>query len=129
MPPPPPNTSLGKILLPGMMQTHHSNLLAASAEAAHAWNYRILWPLNYNRIRPGVRPVSNTFGAGVRTDEHGKPVDHQGWDLLADIGTPCYSIARGRVEFTQDAPSGAYGRQVCIAFQAKIRGYQQTTFY
>lgn len=53
------------------------------------------WPLDNNIIRNNS--VSNTFGM-VRRNRDGSPKPHQGWDLYASVGTPCYSIADGEVD-------------------------------
>jgi murein DD-endopeptidase MepM/ murein hydrolase activator NlpD len=126
---PSPNTSLAAVLLPRMIQQQRDAMQEAAAMAEHDWKYRILWPLDENRIRGGIR--NNAFGANVRIDQKtGAPRDHQGWDLLARVGTPCYAIAMGRVGFTDKAPVGeGYGWQVCMSFKASIFNYTQTTFY
>ena len=55
-------------------------------------------PLNVMRIRPlqggAHNPISNTFGM-VRTN-HTRA--HQGWDLLAPVGTPVFAIADGELK-------------------------------
>ena len=52
------------------------------------------WPLDLNIIRR--QSLSNTFGM-VRRRADGTPKAHQGFDLFAEIGTPCYAIADGKV--------------------------------
>ena len=122
----PPNKSLAAVLVPEMTARTIANQQAAVIKAVHDSNNRIMWPLVQNVIRGGVR--NHAFGVGVRT-LNGAPRDHQGWDLAAVVGTPCYSVAFGRVEFTRKLSSGDYGRQLCLSFQASIPGYPQTTFY
>ena len=122
----PLNTSLAPILVPQMTARTIANQQAAISAAVHDSNNRIMWPLARNQIRGGVR--NHAFGAGVRTRD-GAPRDHQGWDLSAEVGTACHSVAFGRVEFTHKVSFGDYGRQLCMSFQASIPGYPQTTFY
>lgn len=66
------------------------------------------WPLRHNVIRGGV--TNNTFGM-VR---NGGTKPHQGWDMLAPIGTKCFAIADGRIETIYK--SDAYGDVVVLAF-------------
>ncbi len=78
----------------------------------------IAWPLKNNRIRRGL--VNHTFGM-VRRNKDGSKRPHQGWDLVAVPGTPAYAISDGVVEYVRD--SGAYGKQLCLAFQYSGKRY------
>lgn len=69
------------------------------------------WPLARNLIR--MNKVANTFGK-VRKFANGTPRNHQGWDFEAPIGTPCFAIADGRIEFVSTA--GGLGKTVALAF-------------
>lgn len=55
-------------------------------------------------------PVSATYGR-VRNNN---TRNHQGWDLHAPVGTHCYAIAAGVVEWIKN--SGSYGQQLGIRF-------------
>ncbi|WP_017666884.1 M23 family metallopeptidase [Sandarakinorhabdus sp. AAP62] len=74
----------------------------------------IRWPLVSNVIRRGSS--SNTFGP-VRRDADGSPRNHQGWDFFAPIGTPCFAIADGRIEFAGDGGVQGYGLLVVHSFE------------
>lgn len=69
----------------------------------------ISWPLRRNIIRGNVK--NHTFGM-VRNNGT-RP--HQGWDMLAPIGTECFAIADGTVSEIYD--SEAYGKVVELAFR------------
>jgi murein DD-endopeptidase MepM/ murein hydrolase activator NlpD len=65
--------------------------------------------------------VDNTWGR-VRNDE---TKFHQGWDLEAAVGTPCYAVANGKVEAIQKTDDydpnmskkhGAFGISVLMSF-------------
>jgi murein DD-endopeptidase MepM/ murein hydrolase activator NlpD len=91
--------------------TAEPGLAAAAAPAAPAVATPagdIGWPLKHNVIRGNI--VNNTFGL-VR---NGGTKPHQGWDLLAPIGTPCFAIADGKIETIYK--SDAYGDVVVLAF-------------
>jgi len=79
----------------------------------------IVWPLVSNRIRRGA--TSNTFGM-VRHRADGTPKPHQGWDFAAEVGTPFYAIADGRIHFIRE--HGDYGLQLCYGFE-----YGGKTYY
>jgi len=105
----------------------------------------VRWPLVSNKIRGGK--LSNTFGAGVRTqtkkdpekpgqnikNPDGKtdklfPKPHQGWDFYAANGTPCYAIHDGKVIST--ASDGDYGRRVVIELDTvKVDGGKVYAMY
>ena len=70
------------------------------------------WPLARNVIRRNKN--SNTFG-NVRRNANGTIRPHQGWDFSAPIGTPCFAIADGRIEFAELNPGGL-GNCVALAF-------------
>jgi peptidoglycan LD-endopeptidase LytH len=71
------------------------------------------WPLVSNVIRRNS--VSNTFGY-VRRYANGSRKAHQGWDFTTEIGTTCYAVGDGKVEFV--ANHGDYGMQLCMSFVA-----------
>jgi len=52
------------------------------------------WPLDSNVIRRNSD--NNTYGP-VRMNSAGNVQPHQGWDFFAEVGTPCYAIADGKV--------------------------------
>jgi len=54
------------------------------------------WPLERNRIRGAI--TNNAYGM-VR---NGGKKPHQGWDLEAQPGTPCYAIADGEIVWAND---------------------------
>jgi murein DD-endopeptidase MepM/ murein hydrolase activator NlpD len=68
----------------------------------------LAWPLERNHIRQDIR--NNAFGM-VR---NGGTRAHQGWDLYAAPGTPCYAIADGKVPFADYR--GDYGNTVLLEF-------------
>lgn len=69
------------------------------------------WPLDSNVIRRGV--LNNTFGM-VRARADGSAKPHQGWDLYAPPGTPCFAVADGTVAGV--VSGGDYGLVVVIGF-------------
>lgn len=68
----------------------------------------LAWPLERNHIRRNI--TNNAFGM-VR---NGGSKAHQGWDLYAPPGTPCYAIAEGEV--VDAFYNGAYGNSVVLRF-------------
>lgn len=73
----------------------------------------LAWPLERNQIR---RSLSNHAFGMVR---NGGARAHQGWDLLAARGTPCYAIADGTVKFA--GVWGAFGRMILLEFEHRGR--------
>jgi murein DD-endopeptidase MepM/ murein hydrolase activator NlpD len=71
------------------------------------------WPLDSNVIRRGF--LNNTFGP-VRKNADGTPRNHQGWDLWAAPGTPCYAIADATVAGV--VIGGDYGMVIVLKFDA-----------
>lgn len=69
----------------------------------------LAWPLERNEIRRGVQ--NNAFGM-VR---NGGTRPHQGWDLYAAPGTPCYAIADGRIASVDT--EGALGNMLLLEFR------------
>jgi len=69
----------------------------------------IVWPLDINVIRRNS--PNNAFGM-VR-NHHQRA--HQGWDLLAYPGTPCYAISDGEVVRTYI--DGDYGNYIILKFE------------
>lgn len=72
-------------------------------------NQVVDWPLDSNIIRRNSE--SHTFGM-VRNYSDGTPKPHQGWDLFAPVGTPCFSIADGEVIFS--GPRGDLGLVIIL---------------
>lgn len=68
----------------------------------------LAWPLERNHIRRNM--INNSFGM-VR---NGGSRAHQGWDLYATPGTPCYAIANGKI--VDAYYSGSYGNNVVLQF-------------
>ncbi|MDR2881149.1 MAG: M23 family metallopeptidase [Azoarcus sp.] len=71
------------------------------------------WPLEINRIRGAI--TNNAYGM-VR---NGGAKPHQGWDLEAAPGTPCYAIADGKIVWANDL--GNFGLTVILEFQHRGR--------
>jgi murein DD-endopeptidase MepM/ murein hydrolase activator NlpD len=69
----------------------------------------LAWPLERNQIRREIR--NNAFGM-VR---NGGTRPHQGWDLSATPGTPCYAIADGKIMFAQSF--GEFGNMILLEFE------------
>ncbi len=69
------------------------------------------WPLDKNRIRRGL--VNHTFGM-VRRRADGSKRPHQGWDLYAAPGTPCYAVADGTIALIRT--DGDYGNTIVLQF-------------
>jgi len=74
------------------------------------------WPLEMNKIRGETR--NNTFG-WVRS---GGQQRHQGWDLEAAPGTPCFAIANGVIRWAGHIKK--YGTTIVLEFE-----YQGSTLY
>lgn len=70
------------------------------------------WPLDTNIIRRSSNV--NTFGM-VRRKADGSPKPHQGWDLYAPEGTPCYAVADGVIVGVSSV--GDYGNTVVLYVQ------------
>jgi len=88
--------------------THVGNATTAAAASTPAG---IGWPLRRNVIRGNVR--NHTFGK-VR---NGGTKPHQGWDMLAPIGTECFAIADGKIQDVYE--STAYGEVIELSFRFK----------
>ncbi|GAB3552553.1 hypothetical protein GCM10027343_38220 [Noviherbaspirillum agri] len=69
----------------------------------------LAWPLERNQIRREGK--NNAFGM-VRNNGT-RP--HQGWDLYAAPGTPCYAIADGTIRYAE--PYGDFGNLILLEFQ------------
>ncbi|RDV06448.1 M23 family peptidase [Sphingorhabdus pulchriflava] len=69
------------------------------------------WPLDSNRIRRGM--INHTFGM-VRRNLNGSTRPHQGWDLFAAPGTPCFAVADGYIKLIRT--EGDYGNTIVLAF-------------
>jgi hypothetical protein len=82
------------------------------------------WPLDRNRIRRGL--VNHTFGL-VRKNRDGTPRPHQGWDLAAEVGTPCYAVADGEVTDVDPEGRGDYGRTLTL--RVEVHGVERWVFY
>ena len=81
-------------------------------------------PLKTMRIRfDGLQPAaggmatvnSARFG-WTRKDETGLPKCHQGIDLDAEVGTPLYSIADGKITYA-GSTKGNYGNIIILSFK------------
>jgi len=80
---------------------------------------------------PKTSPVGGDYGrvraAGLK--------NHQGWDLVATVGTPVVAISDGIVEwvhlYTGDPDSDPYGNQICLrtAMKRKFTGETIWAFY
>ena len=70
---------------------------------------KFAWPLERNHIRRSS--ANNAFGM-VRNGGH-RP--HQGWDLVAAPGTPCYAIADGFIEFASTWED--FGKMILLRFR------------
>jgi len=82
------------------------------------------WPLRSNYIRRGL--TNHTYGK-VR-DNNTK--NHQGWDLYAVEGTPCYAIGAGKVVATNEQDNGDYGLTVVIELSdVKVNNQKIYAFY
>lgn len=75
------------------------------------------WPLDLNRIRRGL--INHTFGR-VRRNADGTMRPHQGWDLFAAPGTPCFAVSDGSVKHIRTI--GDYGNTIVLEFQFDIDG-------
>ncbi|HST37730.1 MAG TPA: M23 family metallopeptidase [Allosphingosinicella sp.] len=73
------------------------------------------WPLRRNVIRGNIK--NNAYGKGVRHNANNQPRDHQGWDLLAPVGTQCFAIADGMVSDVYKSTD--YGQVVELSFRFK----------
>jgi murein DD-endopeptidase MepM/ murein hydrolase activator NlpD len=72
----------------------------------------ILWPLVNNVIRRNK--LSNTYG---RFAERTSGV-HWGWDFYAEVGTPCYAIADGKLvlKYGSASDTGSFGLVSVLEF-------------
>lgn len=75
------------------------------------------WPLDSNRIRRGM--LNHTFGM-VRRNADGSKRPHQGWDLYAPPGTPCFAVAAGKIAVIRT--NGDYGNTVVLEFSHDVNG-------
>ena len=77
-------------------------------------------PLNVMKIRAlqygTYDPISNTFGT-VRAK---RTRAHQGWDLLASVGTPVYAVANGELA---SGHSFTYGNWISLKFTHRGNAY------
>ncbi|HEY0413390.1 MAG TPA: M23 family metallopeptidase [Allosphingosinicella sp.] len=71
----------------------------------------LTWPLAHNVIRRNDK--ANTFGL-VRHKADGSVKPHQGWDLEAPIGTPCFAICDGKIDMVYNSVD--YGDVIVLAF-------------
>ena len=85
---------------------------------------RFRWPLRHNRIRRGS--PRNLYGP-TRTDADGNTRNHQGIDLEAPIGTPCYAIGDGVVTLVEER--GDYGLRVTLQLDEQHTGRSLWAFY
>lgn len=75
--------------------------------------FHIYWPLTQNKIRRGLK--NHTFGY-VR---NGGAKGHWGWDFFAKEGTPCFSIAQGKIVeiYGTQADKSNFGLTVVLEFK------------
>jgi murein DD-endopeptidase MepM/ murein hydrolase activator NlpD len=100
-------------------QTLAANLTRTSVQvpaAAIPSPEGIAWPLRRNVIRRNIR--NHTYGPDVRIGRDKKPKAHQGWDLLAPVGTECFAVADGKINLIYSDLNG-YGHVVELAFSFK----------
>jgi len=75
-------------------------------------------PLDYCLIRcdRGLRTI---FGGtyGYTRVAGGKPKFHGGLDLYAQVGSPCYAVHSGEVEWTLDFGNKGWGKCALVRFQ------------
>ena len=80
----------------------------------------IRFPMDQNQIL--MRTKYNTFG-WVRKYGDGSPRLHQGWDLVAPMGTPVFAVSTGEVVGVQYNDIGSYGRTINLKFQHEGETY------
>ena len=84
----------------------------------------VRYPLDYSQILN--RSKSNTFG-WVRKNKKDPTIPrlHQGWDLVAPIGTPVYPVAEGEIVYTKmvDDTHRGYGVSLCLKFDHEGKTY------
>jgi murein DD-endopeptidase MepM/ murein hydrolase activator NlpD len=68
-------------------------------------------------------PMGGSFGP-VRSSGQ---KSHQGWDILADVGTPVFAIASGMIDGVQNW--GDYGLQILLKFNRPIYSAPLYAFY
>lgn len=73
----------------------------------------VRFPMEWNKILN--RTKYNTFG-WVRKYSDGSPRLHQGWDLVAPMGTLVFPVATGEVVGVQFNDVGSYGRTINLKF-------------
>ena len=80
------------------------------------------FPLEWNQILN--RSKYNTFG-WVRRDSAGNPGKrfHQGWDLVAPMGTLVFPVSQGEVVGVQYSDVGSYGRTINLKFEHDGKTY------
>ena len=82
----------------------------------------VRFPLEWNQILN--RTKYNTFG-WVRRDKEGNAGKrlHQGWDLVAPMGTLVFPVATGEVVGVQYSDVGSYGRTINLKFEHEGKTY------
>ena len=77
----------------------------------------------HNQLEREISETHNVYGKGIRVN-HGAKRSHWGWDLLAEEGTPVFSIAEGIViKAWRDPSKKNYGNQVEVEFEHDGRKY------
>ena len=77
---------------------------------------QITWPLVKNVIRKNKK--SNTFGRFVEREKGA----HWGWDFQANVGTPCFAIADGRIAAVYGAVSENKGFGLVVVLEFEFEG-------
>jgi len=103
-------------------------------------DFGIMWPLAKNEIRgydKNHRQLDDNSYCPetmIQGNVRGGSNPHGGWDFVAPIGTPIYSIADGEVEYTRynsqppcGGKDGGYGN--CISISFKLDGSDYYAFY
>lgn len=72
------------------------------------------FPLEVMQMR--TQGLASSHSSSFGTVRNNQTRDHQGWDLYAPVGTRCYAIAAGHVEWVRN--QGAYGQQLAISFNS-----------
>jgi murein DD-endopeptidase MepM/ murein hydrolase activator NlpD len=70
------------------------------------------YPIEVMQLRD--QRLQSSHGATFGLVRNNQTRNHQGWDLYAPVGTRCYAIASGHVEWVKN--EGGYGLQVAISF-------------
>ncbi len=86
----------------------------APAPALTKWHNPLDICLIRTRGLPSAKSAS--FG-GWRNAPNGRRYQHQGVDIKAELGTPIYAVADGRIAFIANQGAQGYGLQLCLVVQ------------